>query len=59
MHDIDKDDKDEDSLDCELCALGDNVMPGVIPKLKPDEEKALCAKFKEALSAKKFLVKNP
>eukprot|EP00957_Ditylum_brightwellii_P034090 2583107-Ditylum_brightwellii.AAC.1 len=25
-------------------------MPGVVPKLKPDEEKALCAKFEEALA---------
>eukprot|EP00957_Ditylum_brightwellii_P073716 5601925-Ditylum_brightwellii.AAC.1 len=50
MRDIDEDDKDEYSLDCELGALGDDAMPGVIPKLKHDEEKALCAKFKESLA---------
>jgi len=50
MRDIDEDDEDEDSLDRELDALGDDAMPGVVPKLKPDEEKALCAKFEEALA---------
>eukprot|EP00957_Ditylum_brightwellii_P065385 4960188-Ditylum_brightwellii.AAC.1 len=50
MHNIDEDNEDEDSLDHELDDLGDDMMPSVVPKLKSDEEKALCAKLEEAMT---------
>ncbi len=60
---IDENDDDEDSLDREFGYAGDNITvnshnldyfttsenPGIVAKLNPEEEKALCDKFEQTL----------